>query len=461
MILLTTGEIQKAVNGKVSSGFDPKEKNSGISTDSRTIKKGEAFFAIKGEKFDGAEFVDDALKNGASVVVISGNKKKGKNIINVSNANKALMALALYYRKKINPKVCGITGSNGKTTTKDVLAMLLKDIYNVTENKGSFNNEIGLPLTILNMANKTEILVLEMGMSGKGELDLLKKIALPDVGIITNVGPAHLEYFSSLKEIASAKAELIENLAEDKTAVLNADDKFYDFFKSRTKAKIISFGITNKSDFMAENINLIPFKGSKFVLNASGKKIKIKTSLPGIHNVYNILAATAAASIFENNLNLLAEKLEKAQPPKMRLEGVKLKGIEIVNDAYNANPNSVMAGLKELGNYGTGGRRIFVFGGMLELGNDSGVYHKKIGEEIVRQKIDYLVVKESDGTIITSNAALKRGMDINKIFSARTNEEIADILLSFIKKQDIVLFKGSRAVKLEEAVELLKSKIKK
>ncbi|MEW6088239.1 MAG: UDP-N-acetylmuramoyl-tripeptide--D-alanyl-D-alanine ligase [bacterium] len=463
MILLTLGEIREAVGGKIFGDFNPKEKISGISTDSRTIKKGETFFAIKGEKFDGSKFSGDALKRGSSAIVVSNDSEniEYKNVIYVRDTKKALMDLALYYRKKINPRVYGITGSNGKTTTKDILALLLKNTYKTTESKGSFNNEIGLPLTVLQMSKNTKVLVLEMGMSGKGELNRLFKIALPDVGLITNVGPAHLAHFSSLEEIAAAKSELIENLAKNKFAVLNKDDCFYDYFKSKTRAKIIDFGIKNKSGFMAGNISLLPFKGSTFILNAHGKKIKIKTSLPGLHNVYNILAAVAAASIFENDLNYLAEELKNASLPKMRLEGIKLKGIKIVNDAYNANPNSVAAGLKELGNYKALGNKIFVFGGMLELGSDSGNYHRQIGEEAVRQGVDYLVIRESEETIAASCAAIKYGMDKNKVFSAKTNEDIVNILLSFMKKGDVVLFKGSRAVYLEEAVELLKFRIRR
>ncbi|MFH1288663.1 MAG: UDP-N-acetylmuramoyl-tripeptide--D-alanyl-D-alanine ligase [bacterium] len=458
---LTLAEIQKAIRGDLSKEFDGTLKIKGVSTDSRTIKKGEAFFAVKGEKFDGTKFVKDALMNGASAVIVSnGENIQCKKVICVRDTKKALINLASYYRKKINPKVCGITGSNGKTTTKDVLALLLEDTYNVVKNRGNFNNEIGLPLTILDMAKSTEVLILEMGMSGKGELSVLNSAAQPDVGIITNVGPAHLAYFSSLKEIASAKAELIEGLTEDKFAVLNADDYFYDFFRKKTRAKIITFGVKNKSDFMAEDIRLFPFKGSTFVLNVQGKKIKVKTSLPGLHNVYNILAAMAAGSMFFDNLCLLAGKLEKAKPPKMRLEVVNIKDIKIVNDAYNANPDSVMAVLKELGDYEAKGKKVFVFGGMLELGNDSKEYHRKIGEEIVKQDIDYLIIKESDGTVITSDAAIQSGMDRNKIFLVKTNEDIVNILLSFIKKQDTILFKGSRATRLEEAVELLKWRVK-
>lgn len=448
MIDLTLGEIQTAIGWKIPGQFSPGMKIRGVSTDSRTIKKGEVFFAIKGGRFDGARFVKDVLMNGAVAAIVSENGRDTK---------KALMDLASYYRRKINPKVCGITGSSGKTTTKDVLALLLKDVYNVVKSSGNFNNEIGLPLTILGMAKDTEVLILEMGMSGRGEISLLSGVAQQDVGVITNVGPAHLAYFSSLDEIASTKAELVENLTHDKFAVLNADDCFFDFFRGKTRAKVISFGLENKCDFTAENIDLFPFKGSEFVLNASGRKIRVKTSLPGRHNVSNVLAAVAAGSVFSDNLGLLAGKLEEARLPKMRLEVVEIKGIKIVNDAYNANPNSVIAVLNEFGSYQTGGRKIFVFGDMLELGKDFEIYHRKIGEEIVRQNIDYLVVKESDGTAVTSNTAIKCGMDKNKIFAVKTNEDAVNILSSFIKKQDVVLFKGSRATHLEETVELLKN----
>lgn len=448
MIDLTLGEIQTAIGWKIPGQFNPDMKIRGVSTDSRTIKKGEVFFAIKGERFDGARFVKDALMSGAAAVIVSENGR---------DAKKALMDLASYYRRKINPKVCGVTGSSGKTTTKDVMALLLKDVYNVAKSSGNFNNEIGLPLTILGMAKDTEVLVLEVGMSGKGEISLLSSAAMQDIGVITNVGPAHLAYFSSLEEIASAKAELIENLDQDKFAVLNADDCFFDFFRGKTRAKIISFGLKNISDFTAEDINLIPFKGSEFVLNALGRKIKVKTSLPGLHNVSNVLAAIAAGSVFLDDLSLLVVKLEEARLPKMRMEVVEIKGIKIVNDAYNANPNSVVAVLSELGNYQTGGRKIFVFGGMLELGKDSEIYHREIGEEIVRRNIDCLVIKESDGTVMTSDTAIKCGMDKSKIFIAKTNEDAVSILSSFIRKQDIILFKGSRAAHLEEAVELLKN----
>ncbi|MCX5750891.1 MAG: UDP-N-acetylmuramoyl-tripeptide--D-alanyl-D-alanine ligase [Candidatus Saganbacteria bacterium] len=428
--MFTLEEILKATKGTPVHQCTSTPVFKGISTDTRTIRPGDLFIALVGEKFDGHGFVAEAIKKGAAGAIISKseilNSKQIQNskvqIIKVKYTLKALQQLAKYHRNRFKIPVIGITGSSGKTTTKDMLASILSEAYPTLKNEENFNNEIGVPLTLLKLNKKHKAAVIEMAMQGHGEIAELVNIAHPTIAIVTNIGEAHLLQLKTQKNIAKAKAEILQGA---KYAVLNADDEYFNFLKTyglrvtSHRLRIITFRINRKADVSLKNL-----KG-------------IKLPVPGKHNIYNALAAIAVAKILGLTKKQIKNGLEKFKPSSKRSQIIDLpNGIRIINDCYNANPSSMKAALELLGEQR--GRKIAVLGEMLELGKAAKPAHNKILALTKKLKID---------AVLTFGKGWKS--------SYPTKEKLTKKLKSMVTAGDTILIKGSRGTKMEEVVDQL------
>jgi len=435
----------------------------GISIDSRKIELQNLFIAIEGEKFDGHDFIKQALDKGASCAIISedrlSNKEipcltstSGKRAVLVKDTRTALQNIARWYRDKFRVKVVGVTGTNGKTTTKEMIAEVLSRKYRVIRSEKSFNNQIGVPLTLLKITPETEVLVLELGMNQPGEIEILTKMVNPDIGLITNIGPAHLEFMGSLEKIAQAKFELLDNMDEKGKIVLNADDAWLSKRAKTEKRKVYTFGLEKKADFMAKNICQ---NGNGFFSFSVNDLIPINLKLLGKHNIYNALAAFSTGSILQVGNEEIKKALESYTPFQLRMELSEVDGIKILNDSYNANPTSMGMALETLKGMKTSGNKVAVLGDMLELGEKSLEFHKKIGVKVKECEIDYLFTFGGLSSGIAQGAKDK-GFEKKNIFSFQDKKSLLENLLEILKPGDLVLFKGSRKMGLEEIVDGLK-----
>jgi len=455
---LTVKEVIRAVRGKLICGSQQGEI-SGVSIDSRTIKKGEIFFALKGERFDGHDFLQEAIEKGAKAAVVSKKKKFAAKIaiIRVSHTLTALQELAKFYRQKFNPVVVGITGSNGKTTTKDMLKAFLLSKYRVVATPGNYNNIVGLPLTIFEISPETEFLVLEMGANHAGEIKRLAEISLPQMGVITNIGATHLQFFRCISNVLSAKMELVQLLPPQGKIVLNIDDLHLRSQFKKIKREIITFGINPQADVRANNV-IVNSPGEKerlsFSVYAGRDRKEFDLYCLGRYNIYNALAAISVAKQFGISLSLMVDVLRKFKFPKLRMEKLRYGEVTIVNDAYNANPTSVKAVLSEFISFFPSRRKIVVLGDMLELGRMSRKFHEEIGKIVATSPIYSLITIGEDAGFI-AQAAGKWGMEKNNIFSFKDKKFASKKLKELLKPKDAVLIKGSRKMGLEEVTEYL------
>lgn len=455
---LTIKEIIRAVKGELVCGSQRGEI-SGVSIDSRTIKKGEIFFALKGERFDGHDFLQEAIDKGAKAAVVSKKKKITTKvaIISVAHTLTALQELAQSYRRRFNPVVVGVTGSNGKTTTKDMLKALLSSKYRVTATVGNYNNIVGLPLTLFEISPGTEFLVLEMGTNHAGEIKRLAEISLPQIGVITNIGDTHLQFFRCISNVLSAKMELVQLLPKRGKIALNIDDGHLRSQFKKIKQRIITFGIDPRADVRANDI-AASSPGEKerlsFTVCVGRERKEFDLYCLGRYNIYNALAAISVAKEFDLSLSLMAEVLGKFRFPKLRMEKLKYGEVTLVNDAYNANPTSVRAVLSEFVSSFPFLRKIVVLGDMLELGRMSRKFHGEIGEIVAASPIYSLITIGEDARFI-AQAAGKWGMEKNNIFSFKDKKLASKKLKKLLKPKDVVLIKGSRKMGLEEVIKYL------
>ncbi|MBZ4686997.1 MAG: UDP-N-acetylmuramoyl-tripeptide--D-alanyl-D-alanine ligase [Clostridia bacterium] len=445
-------DIVKITNGELVSGNKDKLVT-GITTDSRKVESGDLFVALTGEKFDGHNFVNTALEKGAGAAVIEKEHKEKFKMLNypviaVENTLQALGAIAHSHRKQFRIPVVAITGSNGKTTTKDMVSSVLQQKFNIIKTEGNYNNEIGLPLTLLKIAEDTQAAVVEMAMRGLGQIKYLCEIASPDVGIITNIGPVHYELLGSMENIAKAKGELIEGLPDNGLAIVNGEDTWCRRIASSFSGRIITYGFSKESAIRAEKIKLENFSTS-FELHFKEEKVNIHLPLPGEHNVLNSLAAAAVGIYFGLSLQEIAQGLNSVKISSMRLEVTEgpRKSI-IINDSYNANPVSVKASLNVLSNM-SNGRKIAVFGDMLELGQLAVEGHREVGKTVSQYKLDYLITVGNLAQEI-AREAIRTGMPQERVYQFDETEAAAKILSKILIKDDIVLIKGSRSMKMEE-----------
>ena len=457
----TIAQVADAVAGKCGGALDSLARLAGVSIDSRTLRAGELFIAIHGQTHDGHDHVAAALENGALAAVVAEplvSRYPGwvqDRCITVADTLEALHNLARAVRKGWGKRVCGITGSVGKTTTKEIVAALLGSKLRVLKTAGNFNNEYGLPLTLFRLEETDDVAVLEMGMSFPGELKRLAAIALPDVAIETRVSPAHLLNFSSVDEIALAKRELVEGLrGPASVAVLNADDARVAAMAEVAPGRVIFYGVDKPAEFAAEEIEDRGALGSSFTLVHRGKRTRMELPLPGRHVVWNALAAIAAASVWGVGAAEAQAVLRGLVTPAMRGELIRFtNGFALINDSYNSSPAALQAMINLLAATPGYQRRILAAGEMRELGPSSPKLHREAGAHAAKSgKIDYLIGVQGDaGQIVEGAVASGMPREHTKFFA--TPVEAADFLADFVKPADLLLVKGSRSVKMERIVD--------
>lgn len=442
----------------ISAGGDyPREEVAqGYSIDSRTVGKGELFFAVKGERLDGHDYVAAALEKGAAAAVVLKDQLQrypaNARLLAVDDTLIALQILATAVRKLWGKPLIGVTGSTGKTTTKEAIAHVLGARLRVLKSEGNFNNHFGLPLMLLKLEPEHDVAVIEMGMSHAGEIRALAKIAQPEIGVVTNVAPVHLEFFDSLAGIARAKYELIESLPSSGTAVLNADDEYVAQFGRGFKGNVVTYGTRVGADVRAENVQSRGVEGSTFDVVTAGGRETAHLGLVGEHNILNALAAVAVGLARGMTLAEAAAALATLEPADKRGQVLKLGNITVINDCYNSNPKALHAMVDALAAM-RAGRRIVVAGEMLELGPAGEEMHRAAGSHVAERKIDVLVgVRGLAQAMVES--ALRAGMRAEFV---STPEEAGEWLTRETRAGDVVLLKASRGVKLEKALETWKN----
>ncbi|MFZ5985967.1 MAG: UDP-N-acetylmuramoyl-tripeptide--D-alanyl-D-alanine ligase [Bacillota bacterium] len=455
METLKCEEIVKATGGVLLSG-DMDASFDSISTDSRKIKQGDLFIPLIGEKFDGHQYIENSFKEGAKGCLTQKNIEPlgDKIIIKVQDTSKALRDLASYYRQKFDIPFVGITGSVGKTSTKEMVSSVLSKGFNVLKTQGNFNNEIGVPLTVFGLENSHQAAVVEMGMSGFGEISRLTSIVKPDIAIITNIGLAHIEKLGSKINILKAKMEILEGLNSQGLVILNGDDNLLYGLKGLLKFRTVFYGFEEGLDYQAYNVNSLGEQGSTFEITIGNREYKIRVPVPGIHNVYNALAGLAAGIELGIPVGKIVEGIEEFTPEKMRLNIINHNGIKIINDAYNASPQSMEAAINVLKDISGNKRTIAVLGDMLELGDMSYKAHFDVGKFAVARGVDYIAAVGENGRNI-AHGAIDAGAEAYKVFQFKDNEEAGKFLKGFVKTDDVLLVKGSRGMKMEEIVNML------
>ena len=442
-------EILEAIDGKLIKG-SKNEILKGVSTDTRKLENEDIFVALEGENFDAHNFINQELANEVKAIVVHKDINcECENIIRVEDTLKALQQMAKFHRANYeNVKIIGITGSSGKTSTKDIIYNILKEKYKVKKNEGNLNNHIGVPLTLFRLTGDEDFFIVEMGMSDFGEIKLLAEIANPQIGVITNVGRAHIEFFNSVEEIAQAKGELVESLGSEDLAVLNYDNQYTPILKSLTgkKTKIEYFGFDKKADYHIDDFKYTSY-GMDFIIGTKQKDHKLFTNLYGEHNLYNIAAAIAVARNLDIDWSIIKNALKAIKLTGLRSEFKEVEGIKFINDCYNANPLSMKNAIKMLKDI-DGNNKIAVLGDMLELGEIKEAAHREVGKYLNEIGIDYLLTTGKLGKYI-SQAAVDTGMDDTKVIHFADKSEISNYLKKISKKDDVILLKGSRGMQME------------
>ncbi len=437
----------------------------GVSIDSRTIEPGQIYFAIRGPHFDGHDFVDQAFERGAVAAVVEqaffdrAPARLAPSLVPVEDTVKAIQQLAREVRRRWGRRVVAVTGSTGKTTTKEMIAALLGARLKVLKSPGNLNNDYGLPLALLKLEPSDEAAVVELAMSKAGEIARLARVAEPEIGVVTNVAPVHLQFFDSLDEIASAKRELIENLAPPGTAILNFDDSRVQAFREGFSGQVVTFGMGEGADFRAVEITSAKPAGTRFRLAARALDGVFYLPLPGLHNVQNALAALAAASLFNIPREELQSALASFANLPQRSEILTLPcgrdGVTLINDCYNSNPLAMERMLETLAAW-EAVRRIVVAGEMLELGPSSPELHRKLGHKAAELGVDWLLAVQGDAQHFLDGAS-EAGLPAERLRFFPSAEAAAEFLAALVRPGDLVLVKGSRGVHLEKVVELVKT----
>lgn len=418
------------------------------SIDSRTLHDEAIYVALPGEVYDGHQFVAQAAENGAVAVLVEREMAElGIPCFRVWNTLVALQELARRARLRMTGTVIGVTGSAGKTTTKDTIATLLGGSLRVGKNEGNLNNHIGLPLSILRQNPAEQVYVFEMGMNHSGEIRFLASIARPQIAVVTNVGTAHIENLGSREAIALAKRELVESLSADGIAVVNADDAHVARFGEIHPGQTVTYGLEREADFRVESLTMSE-AGARFQIG----KTKFETPVAGTHSVLNVAAAVAVGSLMGVKLAELAERARLLEPGKMRGERQKHKGVTILNDCYNSNPDAAKAMLAYAALL-PASRRIAVLGEMLELGDWSTALHREVGERAAELRFDLVVGVKGDASHVTDGA---KGAGVEALYFS-TPEQAGEALISLTEPGDLLLFKGSRGTRMELALERYKA----
>jgi UDP-N-acetylmuramoyl-tripeptide--D-alanyl-D-alanine ligase len=473
---LTAAWVAAQMGGTLTFG-DASREFGDVSIDSRTLKAGDLFVAIRGEQFNGALFAAAAIESGAAGVVVprgwylvtdnrsasdrgailSGDVSGERSVvIEVDDTTVALQALAHGIRRESGTRVVAITGSAGKTTTKEVTSEFLEMRYRVVRNRGNFNNHIGLPLSLIELRQRPEIAVVELGMSHAGEVSTLVRVAEPDVRVWTNVGEAHLGFFASLDAIADAKAEILEGASLSTLLVANADDPRIVARSASFRGRVVTFGIDRAADVRASHVVDRGVDGISARVKTPRGSVDLTTALVGRGNLANILAATAVALEFDVPLADVAAKAAGLLPASHRGEVVRLKsGVTVVDDSYNANPTATMCALDVLAS-AKAARRVAVIGEMLELGEYATALHESVGRAAAEAGVDLLLVVGGAPAQALADAAIAAGMTPAAVRHFATSDQAADAAVALVKAGDVVLVKGSRGVKTDRVVDRLK-----
>jgi UDP-N-acetylmuramoyl-tripeptide--D-alanyl-D-alanine ligase len=448
---LTLAQITGLANGVLASG-EAGAMVTRVSTDSRTLQSGDLFVPLRGANFDGHKFINQAVERGAVGAMVEeswqGDVPQNFGLIRVADTLAGYQTLAANYRASLSLKVIAITGSNGKTSTKDFVAAALAKKFRVTKTEGNFNNHVGLPQTMLAAGKEDQIAVWEIGMNHPGEIAPLARLAVPDVAIITNIGIAHIEFMGSRQAIADEKGALAEAVAPGGFVILNADDPFSETITKRSRARVVLAGIENGS-VRATDITQHS-TGSEFTILEGAHRCRAQLPVPGIHMVQNAMLAVAAGRAFGLSLEECAAGLASTPLTKARLQIREIDGVQFIDDSYNANPDSMKAALRTLLELDTEGRRIAVLGEMGELGDEFERGHRDVGECAATLRIDELIAAGRGGAII-AEAARKAGLE--KCTAVDSAAEAAQLLAKIAAPGDLILVKGSRSARMERVLE--------
>jgi len=464
---LTPGDIVAATGGRLEQG-SAEQDIGGISIDSRTIGSGELFVAIRGDRFDGHDFVEAAMSRGALGAVVESGQAAAVRataqgsrdlvIVSVGDTTRGLQDIARDVRRRAGTKVVAITGSAGKTTTKEVAAEFLAARFRVFRNRGNLNNHIGLPLSLLELRSRPEVAVVELGMNHAGEIRTLVGVAEPEVRVWTNVGDAHVGFFASSDAIADAKAEVLEHARSTDLLVANADD---DRIVARTKrfaGRVTTFGIHRVADVQATAVEDRGLKGSHALVRTPAGEIRIETPLLGSGNLANVLAATAVALEFGVPLDAIAARAARLQPAHHRGELLRLPGgVTLIDDSYNSSPSALRRALQVMKVATGSARKIAVLGEMLELGAHAARLHQECGAAAADAGLDLLIAVGGPSAKVLADHACAGGMPGRAVFYATTSAEAADLAVQRVRPGDLVLVKGSRGIGTDVVVERLKA----
>lgn len=453
MSRFTLEELVRTSGGRLVAG-PPTGEITGISIDSRTLRPGEAFIAIRGHRLDGHAFCADVGAKGARAVVVADRSAipptREVSAILVDDTTLALQRLARFHRARVELPVVAITGSNGKTTTKELTAAVLSVRFQVLKSEGSLNNQWGVPLTLLRLTSEHEACVLEIGMSALGEIAALAALAQPTVGVLTNIGPVHLEFLGSLEGVQKAKAELVQAIGPEGTVVLNADDPLVLALAKEARGRVVTFGFEESAHVRARGVAR---DGSAlaFTLVIGVSSAPVSLPLSGRHNVSNALAAAAVGSIFGLAPREIAEGLTRVRPAAHRLTWIEAGGVRILDDCYNSNPRSVVVALETLVEE-PGGRAIAVLGDMLELGQTAEAAHMEVGRTAARLGVDRLL---GFGPLSHHTMAGAQAAGLAKAQVVSDVDTLVEVIRRDLQPGDRILVKGSRAMRMERIVERL------
>lgn len=449
MAMFTIHEVEAATGGKLLAPCTDPVVFSEVDTDTRAIARGSLFVAFKGERFDGHGFVEQALQHGAAGAIVSEVRDEYKAakapIFVVPDTLTAYQELARFHRRRFAIPVIAVTGSVGKTSTRNLIATVLAQKYTVLQTEKNFNNEIGLPKTLLQLTKDHQTCVVEMGMRGLGQIEALARIAEPTIGVVTNVGKSHIELLGSQENIAKAKGELVEALDEQGIAILNDDDVRVRSMDARCKGQVVRYGTGPAADVRAEDIGMDE-RGLHFTCHCFGTTFTAQVPVIGRHHVYNSLAAIAVGHMAGLDAVQMQQGLAAYQGVPLREELVHIGSYTFINDSYNANPASMSSAIHTLASL-TRGRKIAVLGGMGELGDWAPKEHARIGQLIVQEKIDILITLGDLGAYI-AEAARQEGMQA--VYTVQTHAEAADKLRELMQPSDTILLKGSRTFEMEK-----------
>ena len=462
MALFTGTEVSAIVGGTVRAGSAglARARILRVHTDSRSVKKGDLFVALPGERFDAHEFVPAAVAAGAAAVIVRADYTPppalaGALLFGVADPLRAYQQLAAAYRARFTLPVVAVTGSNGKTTTKEMVASVLAARRRTLKTEGNLNNRIGVAQTLFRLNPRYEAAVIEMGVDDMGQTTRLCEIARPTLGLITNIGPDHLEFFKTMDRSAESKAELLAELPADGAAILNADDRYFGLFKKRARGRVVSFGLAAGADVRAEQIEPYGRDGTQFklVLPGRSRRLRARIRVPGEHNVTNALAAVAVGIALDVPGSAIVAGLAKFRPAAMRSQIEVRHGVRTIVDCYNANPASTRAAVRLLAESKAAGRRIAVLGDMLELGPTTAQLHAEVGAYVAQQGIDALI---ASGPLSRTLAQGARAAGMTAVHEAADAPAAAAELLALVRPGDVVLVKGSRGMRLERVVQALR-----